>query len=343
VAGNCIECGGYSPRGGICNVCKQSKLIQQQTSEIRRSNDMQNYLIQQQVAIDMEHKAKVEEEARLVRIAQEQVAYAEQQKVQILTEKEMSDIEAYNRGFNLIFSCQLSDVFAMGTLNENGYIQQLFFNPPFLIDRLNTSFKNGVFARVYNEFGGATGPGIAFMKEQAQVEGYKATKKFDDYFKDTGEFLEPSYLNKREFTYRWTISCPTSIPGVKLETQEYACNFVKNATYSVTSDGTLNIQCEKLFERIMPSHKSDVLAESFVLGVKAYLADNNDNSNRKYRLSSSKIRFMKYLGAPLLFCVICFGLPLLTFWYFFPIFFIQHWMAASAIWVSIIIFFEFSS
>jgi len=326
----------------------QNRILEEQTAEIKRHNNKQDRLVEQQraqeaahqqalVAQEAAHQQALENEIRLIRIA-------EQRKTQLLIEKNMTVNEAYDQGYNLNFTSKLSDVFQKNTLDERGHIFQLFFTAPFLIEKLNLAFSDGVFARIYNEFNGESGPGLSFMEKQAEIQGYDAIECLDACIK--GESTDwdwggDGFKKKEYIRYTWSITCPTSIKDVDLKTKDYMCVFNNKPTfawtvtyelyvfYHIDSDGTLNIKS-------IEQKNNNALNDSFTLGIKKYLKEHNTEVEKLSRLIGLRKASRSHIFLNLtLLTVMGFivSSPFLIVWHFFPSFLINHWIIFSIVWI----------
>ena len=351
MSGYCSECGTYMNKigsgngSGVCNICTQSQLIQEQTLEIRHNNQQQqqqqrqqqDYLIQQQLDIDMKHNARLQEEAELARKAQEsaasaqqqiasaqqQIAHAKLQEVKLLSEKEMSNEEAYNRGFNFNFSKPLNKVFEIDTLNERGEAHQQPVENPFLIERLNIAFNEGVQARMWDLLKGLNGrttdPGLPFMLKEARNCGFFA-------------FIR---------TNSFQICYPTSLTDVVLRTKTMNNPIHGIGFHSFDMDGYLCVYAEKL-----SPFESEALNKEYRLGVKEYVNQFNSESHNDKRLKLQKEKLEKLeiekrkikkknslITLTYLAILIITASPTLLFWYFYPDLLLNHWLIASSIGV----------
>jgi hypothetical protein len=102
------------------------------------------------------------------------------QQVRLENEKNLSDQDAHNQGYSLQFLDNYPNAFK-NSLSEDGRIAKIGFDNPYLLDKLNTAYANGIWARLKKYLlpsGAIAGVKEIFIK-QAYEAGANGKKAFN--------------------------------------------------------------------------------------------------------------------------------------------------------------------
>lgn len=170
---NCSNCGRFMDGwGSICGVCKDNAKIQDGQAEMQR----------QLAANAREAERASERHLEEVRSAKwqaianhEEAMRAEadrleelQKQTQILLEGQITNEEAYQRGFDL------EDEYLNLLLTEDGRVYWEIYEP-YLVARLNAAYEKGAQGRLEKEFE-SNYPGLEYMKQEAYGHGYAGSR-----------------------------------------------------------------------------------------------------------------------------------------------------------------------
>lgn len=158
--------------GSICGVCKDNEKIQDGQAEMQR----------QLAANAREAERASERHLEEVRSAKwqaianhEEAMRAEsdrleelQKQTQILLEGQITNEEAYQRGFDL------EDEYLNLLLTEDGRVYWEIYEP-YLVARLNAAYEKGAQDRLEKEFESSY-PGLEYMKQEAYGHGYAGSR-----------------------------------------------------------------------------------------------------------------------------------------------------------------------
>ena len=158
--------------GSICGVCKDNAKIQEGQADMQRQLEA-NAREAQWVAEESLNATRAA--ALLARASHEESMKAEanrleelQKQTQILLEGQITNEEAYQRGF------ELEDEYLNLLLTEDGRIYWEIYEP-YLVARLNTAYEKGVQDRLEKEFE-SNYPGLEYMKQEAYGHGYVGSR-----------------------------------------------------------------------------------------------------------------------------------------------------------------------
>jgi hypothetical protein len=127
--------------------------------------------------------------------------------LKIANEQATSKKDAYNSGYGLNFLTKNPLAFK-NSLNEKGQIKKIFFDNPYLMDKLNNAYRNGVWDRVRSELNGQLSIPWAIEKytEQAYAQGLEGQRSLQ--FEINVHFLinctlttERTYINGSPYHY----------------------------------------------------------------------------------------------------------------------------------------------
>lgn len=169
----CNNCGRYMDGfGSICGVCKDNEKIQDGQAE------MQRQLAASAREAERASERHLEEvrSAKLQAVANhEEAMRAEsdrleelQKQTQILLEGQITNEEAYQRGFDL------DDEYLNLFLTEDGRVYWEIYEP-YLVARLNAAYEKGAQDRLEKEFESKY-PGLEYMKQEAYGHGYAGSR-----------------------------------------------------------------------------------------------------------------------------------------------------------------------
>lgn len=189
---NCSNCGRYMDGfGGICGVCKDNAKIQQNQSDMQRQLEV-SAREAQWAAEDSINATRAA--ALLARASHEESMKAEssrleelQKQTQILLEGQITNEEAYQRGFDL------EDENLDLLLTEDGRVYWEIY-APYLVARLNAAYERGTQDRLDKEFG-SNFPGLEYMKQEAFGHGYAGSRNCSIVYLHQLPHIYPAKLN----------------------------------------------------------------------------------------------------------------------------------------------------
>ena len=189
---NCSNCGRYMDGfGGICGVCKDNARIQQNQSDMQRQ--LESSAREAQWAAEESINA-TRAAALLARASHEESMKAEsnrleelQKQTQILLEGQLTNEEAYQRGFDL------EDEYLDLLLTEDGRICWEIYEP-YLVARLNAAYRKGAHDRLDKEFS-SNFPGLEYMKQEAFGHGYAGSGNCSIVYLHHLPHIYPAKLN----------------------------------------------------------------------------------------------------------------------------------------------------
>ena len=177
--------------GGICGVCKDNARIQQNQSDMQRQ--LESSAREAQWAAEESINA-TRAAALLARASHEESMKAEsnrleelQKQTQILLEGQLTNEEAYQRGFDL------EDEYLDLLLTEDGRICWEIYEP-YLVARLNAAYRKGAHDRLDKEFS-SNFPGLEYMKQEAFGHGYAGSGNCSIVYLHHLPHIYPAKLN----------------------------------------------------------------------------------------------------------------------------------------------------
>jgi len=189
---NCSNCGRYMDGfGSTCGVCKDNAQIQKNQSDMQRQLE----------SSAREAQWAAEESLREVRAASYQASrhhdeamQAEsdrleelQKQTQILLEGQITNEEAYQRGFDL------EDEYLDLLLTEDGRVYWEIYEP-YLVARLNAAYEKGAQDRLQKEFE-SDFPGLEYVKQEAFGHGYAGSRNCSIVYLHHLPHIYPAKLN----------------------------------------------------------------------------------------------------------------------------------------------------
>lgn len=177
--------------GGICGACKDNAKIQQNQSDMQRQ--LESSAREAQWAAEESINA-TRAAALLARASHEESMKAEssrleelQKQTQILLEGQITNEEAYQRGFDL------EDENLDLLLTEDGRVYWEIYGP-YLVARLNAAYEKGAQDRLDKEFG-SNFPGLEYMKQEAFAHGYAGSGNCSIVYLHHIPHIYPAKLN----------------------------------------------------------------------------------------------------------------------------------------------------
>jgi len=166
---NCSNCGKYIDGwGSVCGVCKDNAKIQEGQADMQRQ--LRESAREAEWASERQVEA-VQSAKRQARVQHAEAMRAEadrleelQKQTQILLEGQITNEEAYQRGFNL------EDEYLNLLISEDGRVYWEIYEP-YLVARLNAAYEKGAQDRLEKEFE-SNYPGLEYMKQEAFGHGY---------------------------------------------------------------------------------------------------------------------------------------------------------------------------
>lgn len=177
--------------GGICGVCKDNAKIQQNQSDMQRQLEVSAREAQwaAEESINATRAA-----ALLARASHEESMKAEsdrleelQKQTQILLEGQITNEEAYQRGFDL------EDEYLNLLLTEDGRVYWEIYEP-YLVARLNAAYEKGAQDRLEKEFESKY-PGLEYMKQEAYGHGYAGSRNCSIVYLHHLPYIYPAKLD----------------------------------------------------------------------------------------------------------------------------------------------------
>ena len=170
---NCSNCGKYMDGwGSVCGVCKDNAKIQEGQADMQRQ--LQESAREASWAaerhLDEVRAAKWQASANheeAMRAESERLEELQKQ-TQILLEGQITNEEAYQRGFDL------EDEYLNLLLTEDGRVYWEIYEP-YLVARLNAAYEKGAQDRLEKEFE-SNYPGLDYMKQEAYGHGYAGSR-----------------------------------------------------------------------------------------------------------------------------------------------------------------------
>ena len=170
---NCSNCGKYMDGwGSVCGVCKDNAKIQEGQADMQRQLQesareaawaAERHLDEVRAA-KWQASANHEEAMRAESDRLEEL----QKQTQILLEGQITNEEAYQRGFDL------EDEYLNLLLTEDGRVYWEIYEP-YLVARLNAAYEKGAQNRLEKEFE-SNYPGLDYMKQEAYGHGYAGSR-----------------------------------------------------------------------------------------------------------------------------------------------------------------------
>jgi len=205
----CYKCGTYLVHSyDDCPNCaaisagqKNAEKITSAISEANRANQLQA----QKIAAAIDNANRVQLATAMMNL-------------QIANEQATSEQDAYNSGYGLNFLTKSPRAFE-GSLNDKGEINQLFFDKPYLMDKLNTAYENGVWDRIRAELNG-----------QLLIPG--AVEKFAEQAYSQG--LDGANTLKFEVDVPFLINCRPTTKEIRFDGPSCTYSYDESCLYSFT-------------------------------------------------------------------------------------------------------------
>ena len=170
---NCSNCGKYMDGwGSICGVCKDNAKIQEGQADMQRQlrESAREAAWASERHLDEVREAKWQASANHEEAMRAESDRLEelQKQTQILLEGQITNEEAYQRGFDL------EDEYLNLFLTEDGRVYWEIYEP-YLVARLNAAYEKGSQERLEKEFESKY-PGLEYMKQEAYGHGYAGSR-----------------------------------------------------------------------------------------------------------------------------------------------------------------------
>ena len=177
--------------GGLCGVCQDAAKIQEGQAQVQRQ--LQDSARKAARAAER-HLEEVREAKWAASANHAEAMRAEadrleelQKQTQILLEGQITNEEAYLRGFDL------EDEYLDLLLTEDGRVCWEIYDP-YLVARLNAAYRNGAQDRLEKEFS-SNFPGLEYMKQEAFGHGYAGSKNCSIVYLHHLSDIYPAKLN----------------------------------------------------------------------------------------------------------------------------------------------------
>ena len=177
--------------GGLCGVCQDAAKIQEGQAQVQRQ--LQDSAREAARAAER-HLEEVREAKWAASANHAEAMRAEadrleelQKQTQILLEGQITNEEAYLRGFDL------EDEYLDLLLTEDGRVCWEIYDP-YLVARLNAAYRNGAQDRLEKEFS-SNFPGLEYMKQEAFGHGYAGSKNCSIVYLHHLSDIYPAKLN----------------------------------------------------------------------------------------------------------------------------------------------------
>lgn len=182
---NCSNCGKYMDGfGGICGACKDAAKIQSQLEvNARQAQWAAEESIREARAASYQASRHHDEAMQAESDRLEEL----QKQTQILLEGQITNEEAYQRGFDL------EDENLDLLLTEDGRVYWEIYGP-YLVARLNAAYEKGAQDRLDKEFG-SNFPGLEYMKQEAFGHGYAGSGNCSIVYLHHIPHIYPAKLN----------------------------------------------------------------------------------------------------------------------------------------------------
>ena len=189
---NCSNCGRFMDGwGSICGVCKDNAKIQEGQADMQRQlrEDAREAAwaaerhLEEVRAAKWQASANHEEAMRAESDRLEEL----QKQTQILLEGQITNEEAYQRGFDL------EDEYLNLLLTEDGRVYWEIYEP-YLVARLNAAYEKGAQDRLEKEFE-SNYPGLEYMKQEAYGHGYAGSRNCSIVYLHHIQHLYPAKLD----------------------------------------------------------------------------------------------------------------------------------------------------
>jgi len=182
---NCSNCGKYMDGfGGVCGTCKDAAKIQSQLeANARQAQWAADESIREARAASYQASRHHDEAMQAESDRLEEL----QKQTQILLEGQITNEEAYQRGFDL------EDENLDLLLTEDGRVYWEI-NEPYLVARLNGSYEKGAQDRLEKEFE-SNYPGLEYMKQEAFGHGYAGSRNCSIVYLHHLPHIYPAKLN----------------------------------------------------------------------------------------------------------------------------------------------------
>jgi hypothetical protein len=256
------RCGNYLINSwDKCPNCARIAAGERQAQQIADSN--------RQVAM-----AQLQVVAAQLQIVEAQKAAAEMN-LRIANEQSLTDQQAYDLGYQLDFLINNPNAFN-GCLNENGEIYQIYFEAPYLLDRLKNSYAAGVWDRIRIELNDSLI--ISGVSERLAEEAYKAGRLASKII-----YLEVPlhFLSK-----------------INISTEKYE---VTGSLYLYDRSSCIYIAD---FEKIESPFQSKQIWSEYLRGLSDYLNEINSNNNVAERKTKKRSKIIGVVSIPFIFILI---------------------------------------
>ncbi len=170
---NCSNCGRFMDGwGSVCGVCKDNAQIQKNQSDMQRQLESSARDAEQASERHLEEVRSAKWQAianheEAMRAESDRLEELQKQ-TQILLEGQITNEEAYQRGFDL------EDEYLNLLLTEDGRVYWEIYEP-YLVARLNAAYEKGAQDRLEKEFE-SNYPGLEYMKQEAYGHGYAGSR-----------------------------------------------------------------------------------------------------------------------------------------------------------------------
>ncbi len=177
--------------GTLCGVCQDAARIQEGQAQVQRqlqeSAREAARAAEQQIEEAQSARRQANAHHREAMQAEADRLQELQKQTQILLEGQLTNEEAYQRGFNL------EDEYVDLLLTEDGKVYWEIY-APYLVDRLNTAFEKGTQDRLEKEFE-SNYPGLDYMKQEAFGHGYAGSRNCSIVYLHHIPHIYPAKLN----------------------------------------------------------------------------------------------------------------------------------------------------
>lgn len=189
---NCSNCGKYMDGwGSICGVCKDNAKIQEGQADMQRQlrESAREAAWAAERHLDEVREAKWQASANHEEAMRAESDRLEelQKQTQILLEGQITNEEAYQRGFDL------EDEYLNLLLTEDGRVYWEIYEP-YLVARLNAAYEKGAQDRLEKEFESKY-PGLEYMKQEAYGHGYAGSRNCSIVYLHHLPHIYPAKLN----------------------------------------------------------------------------------------------------------------------------------------------------
>lgn len=154
--------------GSVCGVCKDNAKIQERQADMQRqlaanAREAERASERQVEAVQAAKRQARAQHAEAMRAEADRLEELQKQ-TQILLEGQITNEDAYQRGFDL------EDEYLNLLLTEDGRVYWEIYEP-YLVARLNAAYQKGAQDRLEKEFE-SNYPGLEYMKQEAFGHGY---------------------------------------------------------------------------------------------------------------------------------------------------------------------------